>query len=159
MKNIILDGRIGKDGAEVRQTRLGKDYVRFSLANNSFVGGVEKTEWYDVTSYDPYVIENKIKFLGKGCYVIVSGNINTEVNVKDGKVWVNHYITANSIDIPSLKKKDDESESQIQLQEPSVTTPGGRSENFLNDEHIKEKVYEYATTNGGSSVNDDDLPF
>ena len=112
MKSIMIDGRIGANGAEVRQTRSGKPYVRFSVANNSFANGQEKTEWYDVTSYDPHVIENRVKFLTKGTYVIISGTPNVEVNVdRNGKVWLNQYVTASTIDTPSFKKKEDEGAS------------------------------------------------
>ena len=58
MKTITFDGRIGASGAEVRTTKGGKPYVRFSVANNSFANGAEKTEWYEVTSYDEYIINN-----------------------------------------------------------------------------------------------------
>ena len=108
MKQIQFDGRIGANGAEVRTTKGGKQYVRFSVANNSFANGAEKTEWYDVTSYDPYIIENRVKYLTKGTYVIISGVPNIEVNVKEGKIWLNQYVTATTIDTPSFKKKDED---------------------------------------------------
>ena len=112
MKQIQFDGRIGANGAEVRTTKGGKQYVRFSVANNSFANGAEKTEWYDVTSYDPYIIENRVKFLTKGTYVIISGTPNVEVNVdRNGKVWLNQYVTASTIDTPTFKKKDEDGTS------------------------------------------------
>lgn len=112
MKTITFDGRIGASGAEVRMTKGGKPYVKFSVANNSFANGAEKTEWYDITSYDPYIIENRVKFLTKGTYVIISGTPNVEVNVdRNGKVWLNQYVTASTIDTPTFKKKDEDSTS------------------------------------------------
>lgn len=118
MKQIIFDGRIGKD-AEVRTTRGGKPFVRFSVANNSFVGGQDKTEWFDVTSYDPYVIENRVKYLTKGTYVIISGSLNTETAVKDGKIWQNQYVTATTIDTPNFGKRDN-AEATSQVNESSA---------------------------------------
>lgn len=110
MKSITFDGRIGANGAEVRTTKGGRPYVRFSVANNSYANGQEKTEWFDITSYDPFVIENRVKYLTKGTYVIITGTPNTEVNVdRTGKVWLNQYVTANSIDTPAFRKKDDDS--------------------------------------------------
>ena len=108
MKTMTFDGRIGASGAEVRTTKGGKPYVRFSVANNSFANGAEKTEWYEVTSYDEYIINNRVKYLTKGTYVIITGNPNIEVNVRDGKIWLNQYITATTIDTPSFKKKEDD---------------------------------------------------
>ena len=66
MNNIhIVDGRIGAKGAEVLSTRGGKPFIKFSLANNSFIGGQEKTTWYDVVCYDPFIIDNKTEKLKK----------------------------------------------------------------------------------------------
>lgn len=120
MKKIIFDGRIGANGAEVRTTNGGKPYVRFSVANNSFVNSQEVTEWFDVTSYDPHVIENRIKSLTKGTYVIISGQLNTKTNVKDNKVWVNQYVTAESIDIPYLGKKNEENSDVQEIKKTIV---------------------------------------
>ena len=127
MKQIQFDGRIGANGAEVRTTKGGKQYVRFSVANNSFANGAEKTEWYDVTSYDPYVIENRVKYLTKGTYVIISGVPNIEVNVKEGKIWLNQYVTATTIDTPSFKKKDEDG-AQATVTENTVSTFTGSTQ-------------------------------
>lgn len=109
MKSITFDGRIGANGAEVRTTKGGRPYVKFSVANNSFANGQEKTEWFDITSYDPFVIENRVKYLTKGTYVIITGTPNSEVNVdRTGKVWLNQYVTASSIDTPSFRKRDED---------------------------------------------------
>lgn len=130
MKTITFDGRIGANGAEVRTTKGGKPYVRFSVANNSFANGAEKTEWFDVTSYDEYIINNRVKYLTKGTYVIITGTPNVEVNVRDGKVWLNQYVTATTIDTPSFKRKDDETStasSNTSNDVPSTFTGGTAS--------------------------------
>lgn len=97
MRTIILDGRLGKD-AEVLTSKKGVKYVKFSIANNEYLNGEEKTTWFDVMSFDSNVIEKKINMLKKGTMVYVTGNIRTEVSVNNGKVWTNHYITASSIE-------------------------------------------------------------
>ena len=164
MKSITFDGRIGANGAEIRQTRGGKPYVRFSVANNSFVNNQEKTEWFDVTSYDPYVIENRVKYLTKGTYVIINGSLNTDVNVKDNKVWVNQYVTASTIDTPYFGKKGDDEQSPQAIQtnvEPEVSTFTPQ----VNEEHTQSKkqtdkvpnVQLPQEDNGGDE--DDELPF
>lgn len=109
MKQIFFDGRIGREGAEVRTTQTGKKYIRFSVANNSFVRGNEKTEWFDVTCFDQTIVEKRAQYLTRGSYVIINGTLNTEVNVdKQGKVWVNQYVTATTIEMPMFGKKDSE---------------------------------------------------
>ena len=125
MKQITLDGRLGQD-AKLMKTSTGKDYVRFSLANDSFVDGTNKTEWFDITCFDPYVVTKKLDYLKKGRYAIVSGSIKSEVSVRDGKYWLNHYVTANNVELPSFGGKRDENEVKV-----STYTGGTRSEHTV----------------------------
>lgn len=150
MKTITFDGRIGASGAEVRTTKGGKPYVRFSVANNSFANGAEKTEWFDITSYDEYIINNRVKYLTKGTYVIITGTPNVEVNVRDGKVWLNQYVTATTIDTPSFKKKEDDGSvgSSAPDATPNVSTfTGGTATTVLTPKPEVEPAYAPA---GGS---------
>lgn len=159
MKQIIFDGRLGKD-AEVKNTQTGKPYVRFSVANDTFINGTNKTEWFDVTSYDPYVVENRAKYLTKGRYVIISGTLNTEVNVKNGKVYLNHYVTAVNIDTPSTGNKkegaEEETVSTYTAGTPSTLTKPEEPK-VVEETKQPEPSYAYSTVNDMSS--DDDLPF
>ena len=180
MKTITFDGRIGASGAEVRTTKGGKPYVRFSVANNSFANGTEKTEWFDITSYDEYVINNRTKYLTKGTYVIITGTPNTEVNVRDGKVWLNQYVTATNIDTPSFKKKDDETSPSVNEAAPAASTfTGGTESQRYVQTPMPEPAPAYATSVasrpdasvsvvgaytpsvsvGSSNVDENDLPF
>jgi single-stranded DNA-binding protein len=150
MKQIQFDGRIGANGAEVRTTKGGKQYVRFSVANNSFANGAEKTEWYDVTSYDPYVIENRVKYLTKGTYVIISGVPNIEVNVKEGKIWLNQYVTATTIDTPSFKKKDEDGAQSTVTENTSMSTYTGGTQSQYSSTSIPKPQPAPATVSAGS---------
>ena len=158
MKLIIFDGRIGAKGAEVSATRGGKPFVRFSVANNSYVNGQDKTEWFDVTSYDPFVIENKVNSLTKGTPVQIVGSLNTEVKVKDGKVWVNQYVTADRIEFNFSGKKDDENGASATEESVSTITGGTQSEAVINggnDKQVVPQTEEMPIESSG----DDDLPF
>lgn len=113
MRQITLDGRIGKGGAKVLKSNNGREYVRFSIANEAFVDGAAKTDWFDVTSFDPYIVSKKSEYLTQGRYAIVQGNLKTELVIKDGKAWLNNYITAINIELPSFGKKEENSEPQV----------------------------------------------
>ena len=126
MKQITLDGRIGKGGAKIMKTAKGKDYVRFSLANDSFVNGQNKTEWFDVTCFDQYVVENKSKYLTQGRYAIVQGVLNSEVTNKNGTIYLNHYVSAVNIEHPSFGKKEETNEATV-----STYTGGTKSEHTV----------------------------
>lgn len=129
MRQIMLDGRIGKDGAKVLKSNNGKDYIRFSLANDSFVNGENKTEWFEISCFDPYIVENKSKFMTQGRYAIVQGVVNSEVTSKNGKIYLNHYVKANNIELPSFgTKKEESNEAQTQI---STFTGGTRSEQIV----------------------------
>ena len=123
MRQITLDGRIGTGGAKTLQTAKGKSYIRFSLANDSFVNGALKTEWFDITCFDPFLVENKAKFMTQGRYVIVQGIPDSVVTNKDGKIYLNHYVTANNIELPSFGGKREES-NEVQV---STFTGGTKS--------------------------------
>lgn len=176
MKTIILDGRVGTKGTEVKSTKAGKPYAHFSIANNTFSNGEEKTEWYDVISYDPAFIEKRAQYLGKGSYVIVTGSIRTEVKVgQDNKMWVNHYITATNIDTPRLGvKPDNDGQANTQTTTPTVSTfTGGTASDISRTSELKEAYVAQVSaqpqphlavvgaTVGDvtSSTSDDDLPF
>lgn len=117
MKIISFDGRVGANGTEVKMTKNGRQYARFSVANNSFINGEEKTEWFDVITYDQNFIEKRAQYLTKGSYVIVNGHLKTEVNVdQSNKVWINHHVTASTIDTPRFGNKNEQQTVQTQNQ-------------------------------------------
>ena len=176
MKTIILDGRIGSNGTEVKTTKTGKQYARFSLANNTFVNGEVKTEWYDVISYDPIFIEKRAQYCGKGSYVIVTGDIRTEVKVdQTNKMWINHYITAQTIDTPRFGGKN-ENESTTETVTPTISTYTANTNSNYSEQSpsplkavISEQAIQMAKKEPESSkmvptvnlgdINNDDLPF
>lgn len=172
MKIIIFDGRIGAKGAEVLSTKGGKPFVRFSVANNSFVNGQDKTEWFDVTSYDPFVIESKVKYLTKGTPVQIVGSLNTEVKVDNqGKVWVNQYVTADRIELMFNGKKDEDNQDgqngSVSEGTVSTMTGGTQSESMLSGKETAKQAPaqkpqpqpEPEIPMSEGSGGEDDLPF
>ena len=131
MRQIIFDGRIGKNGAELKQTQNGKTYARFSVANATFSNGEEKTDWFDVTWFDPN--EKIVEYMTSGTYVIVTGNVRFEQKIgKDGRMWLNIYVTAKNVDKPSIGRKNDgengvnaESNDYNHRPQPQATYPNG----------------------------------
>lgn len=115
MKTIIIDGRLGKD-AEIRTTARGTNYIRFSLANDVYSNGESVTEWFDIYSFDSFIIEKKTEILKKGRYVIVTGTPKFDVNAKNGQIYKNLSVMATSIDTPSFgsgRKEQDGSEASV----------------------------------------------
>ena len=163
MKTIILDGRIGSNGTEIKTTKTGKQYARFSLANNTFSNGEVKTEWYDVITYDPIFIEKRAQYCGKGSYVIVTGDIRTEVKVdQTNKMWINHYITATTIDTPRFGGKNDgnDSDNATSTVNPNISTfTGGTKSDLTPVVNVPVTKTEPKNNSSAFDVPNDDLPF
>lgn len=171
MKTIIFDGRVGANGTEVKMSKNGKAYARFNVANNTFINGEEKTEWFDVVVYDPTFIEKRAQYVGKGAYVIVTGSINTEIRPdKNGKIWVNHYVTATNIDTPRLGGKNENKET-VSTTKPEVSTFTGGTKSDLvaevkatpdantNTTQAAPQPHFSVAGNNASTTDVDDLPF
>lgn len=112
MKYFIVDGRLGKN-AEVVTGKTGNKYVRFTLANTEYRNKEATTTWFDVTSTDPFIIEKLCPYLTKGKHVCVNGEFDMRdiVTVKNGKVYVNLRIKANSISFISTGTNNQNKES------------------------------------------------
>ena len=120
MKQIVIDGRLGKDPV-LGTTQTGRQYLRFSLANTTFSkNDGEKTEWFEVTTFNDFDIKYRQNVLKKGSYVIVTGSWKSETSVKDSKVWLNHYVNATDINVPNLGKKENNPPT---VEGPTVATP------------------------------------
>ena len=97
----------------------------------------------------------------KNGYVIINGTFNTEVNVRNGKIYLNQYVTASTIDTPSFGAKTDDDEETV-----STFTGGTKSAPKTVQETkpvVEAKVEQPTHTPQTSSYNDmsddDDLPF
>ena len=169
MKQIVIDGRLGKD-AVLGTTNTGRQYLRFSLANSSFSKNEgEKTEWFDVTTFNDFDIKYRQNVLKKGSYVIVTGTWRSETSVKDSKVWLNHYVNATDINVPNLGNKKETTVPTVEgpavatpsVQMPSINVPTVQVptvEARLNAEtKVTAPKPEYTVVN--ETEVDDDLPF
>lgn len=171
----MIDGRIGANGAEVRQTKDGKPYVKFSIANNSNPKQ-ETPEWFDVICYDSNVINNLTEYLTKGTHVMIIGTFKASVNVdRNGKVWLNQTVTAYSIQFIGTKdrEKDKDNNASTTVAEGAMSTYTGNTASSMTipKPTVVEVVPEVTipvpepsvVTVGAVSANgldmDDDLPF
>lgn len=165
MKQIVIDGRLGKD-AVLGTTQSGRQYLRFTLANSTFSKSEgEKTEWFDITTFDDFAIKYKMPALKKGSYAIVTGTWNSKTTVKDGKLYLNHYVNATDINVPNLGGKKETTGNPVgtvdgptitipQVPTPQVPTP--TVEQRLNTAPTPAQA---VAANNVVDDTDDDLPF
>ena len=170
MINVVI-GRLGKD-AEVFETSNGTKCVKFSVAENNYRNGEEKTTWYDVTSYDSFVLNSQIKVLKKGTFVVIVGDVDSRINVgKDGKVYLNHSVIPSAIKIPNIgtsnrSESTTNNGSTSSFEAPSVSLEGlnsvkeeTSSETLAKPEAKTRKKKEVVVATASNSNEDDDLPF
>lgn len=101
MQKITIIGRLGRDAA-IRETESGTKIVSFTMAVNGRFRGTEKTSWYDVSSFNYDRYRNMIKYLTKGSSVIVTGDLDADIEEgKDGVMRCRRYVTADSIEFNS----------------------------------------------------------
>ena len=162
MKIFMFDGRLGKD-AEVKTTKNGKQYIAFTVANNVFTNGTKKTEWFDVYSYSTYLCGEGQKRLTKGTYVIVTGFLRSDVNVNNGKVYLNQRVDADNVYIPTVGEKAGSEEEAVSTY--TGGTPSIVSENTTPKQAEPAPVAVAAPASPNvnmaafNDTNEDDLPF
>jgi single-stranded DNA-binding protein len=106
----IIDGRLTKD-AEVRTNKNVK-FLSFAVANNKFANGVQTTTYFNVISFDEYLIKRHEEegFLSKGKAVTVIGEPHEEMVRKEPNIYLNRKIKAYRVEsstFDSLKPGSD----------------------------------------------------
>lgn len=171
MNKVFIEGRLGRN-AELKETVNGKKFVRFTVAVNWKKGKDDRTTWYDVTSFNPSYTGNLVQYLKSGSPVIVVGDLEPEMNVgKDGKMYMNLSVRANSIEFPKLASKKDDSYNNSQAESTSASTsvPSSVAKNTKNDIPDDDIPMGNIPSNNASETplvnlppnddDDDDLPF
>lgn len=93
---IIVAGRAGNK-PELKTSKNGKEYCRFSLAVDLGYGDNKSTTWYSVTIFGG-AAKACSSYLDKGSLVIVSGELkSTEYKGKDGSNKMSLEITADEV--------------------------------------------------------------
>ena len=84
--NLVADAEImtGKDGSE---------FIAFRVAASESSGEEKRTTYYEVSCHKSGVID----YLKKGQQVYVSGRLSISANCKDGKAYLNAYVSANHV--------------------------------------------------------------
>lgn len=93
---VTIMGHLGKE-PELRSSKDGKPFAKFSLATTSGYGDKKKTSWYNVTVFGRQA-ELCQQFLHKGSIALVDGELDiSEYESKDGKNHVSVNVLAQSV--------------------------------------------------------------
>ena len=98
MQTLILSGNLAAD-CEIVPGKEGNEFIRFTVAAKE--PGADKDEkptYYTCRMRKSGVAER----LKKGVFVALVGNLKVREAIKDGKVYVNHDVWVQSVDVPSF---------------------------------------------------------
>ena len=83
LNNVIIHGRLTKD-VQLKKTSSGADVVAFSIANDRFVSGEKKTDFFDVIAWNANA-KFVNQYFKKGDGIIIIGRLQTrDFTDKDG---------------------------------------------------------------------------
>lgn len=119
----IIAGRLGKD-AVIETTSGGTKVVRFSVVENEFKSGEETSTWYDVTSFNPFIVEKQIKALKKGSFIVAPADLNVRPSFsKNGQLFLNYDAIVSSVKIINVNsgKRNDSTDSSSSEDEGMTT--------------------------------------
>lgn len=161
MGTYFLIGRLGRD-AVVRETSNGTKVISLTVAENKHVKGVEKTYWYDVSvfNYDRYV--NMVKYLTKGSSVVVTGDLDTDVEKgNDGVIRCRRVILADSISFTPSGNSGSTQTSGSKESVPTASNPeiDDDEPKVIKAKSTKKAKVEEQESVQNTQVGDDDLPF
>lgn len=83
MNTINLVGRLGQD-PELKTSKSGTSFVKFSIATNDGFGDNKKTNWHNCTAFGKSA-EIIAKYVKKGNEIAVSGSI--DYNKHEDKIY------------------------------------------------------------------------
>lgn len=150
---LTLGGYLGRDAA-IKETQNGDKFVTLTVANSYKDGQVEKTRWYDVTSFNYKRYENMVQYLKKGTYVEVVGTLRPDLEQgTDGKSYLRLRVNALTIEFGGGAKNEGISEPQTQQQAVTEKVVDKPVETVVTKKNPFEEV------KSASSGVDDDLPF
>lgn len=136
INTVTLVGRLTKDPEIQKIVSTGTTIGRFSIANNQYFRGEEKTSFFDCVTFNK-TAENVYNHVHKGDLVGVVGRIQTsQYTAKDGTKRVSTDILVNDIQFLETRRQ----EQQV----AAVQVEAQKTDDF---------------GNLGLNINPDDLPF
>lgn len=165
MQRITICGRLGR-GAAVREMQDGGKVISFTVAVNGRYRGVEKTSWYEVSTFNYDRYKNMVQYLTKGSSVLVGGELDADLDEgKDGVTRCRRSVTADFIEFNS-----NGSTSGSTTETATTTTTSKKKAEVPDDDDIEMTSPKKKTTKKAEPVaeepeeevneeNGDELPF
>lgn len=122
-QKVTIMGHLGKD-PELRTSKDGKNFSKFTVATTSGFGDRKKTTWWNVTVFGRQSDVCQ-QYLRKGSIVHLDGNLDIdEYDGKDGKHHVSVNLLANSVTLlPKAIQSNNQPQTQPQAQAQTYDSP------------------------------------
>ena len=157
MNVTIVTGNLGND-PRIGQTKNGAEIMSFSVADNQFVRGENRTQWWDVITTNPQVIKTFRASLKKGSFVQVSGSgwsDNETVETKEGnKTYLRRTLTLYDIHYVNGGSKHEDSENK-----PSAAVHSSKPAPTVDEKAYNIPMGDFSSGEAGDGDFADSLPF
>lgn len=119
MNHIVITGNLVKN-PELRNTQNGIAVCKFTIANNKYAKGEQKTIFVNIVTFNK-TAENCDKYLTKGSKVAVVGEL--EIRQYKDNEGQNKYMTeiiANEVEFLSTKNQNEEYSQQGEFHQQGI---------------------------------------
>lgn len=167
MQQITIIGRLGVD-ASVKENQRGMRFLTFSVAVDGRNKGESYTAWYRVIAWDTARYEKILQYLKKGSPIIVTGELFTDVEIRDGRASCVRIVTVDSIKFVPSNGRGNSNESGNNGGTRTIATASSAANYSNRSQKSAEAVPDDIPMTGAaapkpdaavSSGFDDDLPF
>lgn len=162
MRKMEVMGRLGND-PEQKETKNGKPYLQFRIANNAFGDPENYTMWATVTVWEGSRCYGTAKSLKKGNQVIVEGDYfqRTYISKATNKMEIGNDIHATGIYFcgVSNKENNDQMADAPATDEAPVETPVEQPKSEKKTTSKGTKTTKAVEAPAETAEADDDLPF
>lgn len=121
MAIITVTDRIGKDGAQIKKFKE-KEVIVFSLAEDAFIKGEQKTIWYDIYLNNARNPEKLSEALKQGRLIMVNGTLRVGTwTTNSGNVLLQQSINVENVTFirsGGSKQQSNDDYNEGQLEEP-----------------------------------------
>lgn len=155
MTEVFIQGHLGKD-AQAKETQKGNKFAVLAVGSTDFIGGEQKTQWFDCLWFD--YNQKMMEHLKKGSGVNVVGALDVYLETgQNGTTYIRRRVFVHNITFNSngSRSKQDETNTNVSVGTRSV----GVKE--VNTPPSDVEVAQAKPTQKFSAVADDesDLPF
>ncbi len=122
MVEVLIQGHLGKDAQE-RETQRGSKFAVLSVGSSDFIGGEQKTQWFDCLWFD--YNQKMLEHMKKGSGVNIVGALDACLETgQNGATYIRRRVYVHNVTFNSngTRSKQDESGTNVSVGVRSAET-------------------------------------